>query len=266
MSETLSVTLDTSKENVQPTLEEEAAKYTEAPVEGDRPEWLPEKFKSPEDLAKAYQELQSKFSSRTKQEPDDDEEYDGEEYADEAEGEELEAEDQARDAVEEAGLNFDELSSKYWDRGGLDDSDYDTLEANGIPRSIVDQFIQGQQAIIESTRQSVLSSVGGEASYNELTSWAKDNLAEDEIDAYNIAVNGGDMRMTMLAVKGLEARYRADNGAEPKRQITGETSRAGSEAYRSLTELQKDMSDPKYKTDPAFRRDVERKLSISDIM
>ena len=264
MSETLSVTLDTSKEVVQPTLEEEAAKYDDLTPSEDRPEWLPEKFKSPEDLAKAYQELQSKFSSRNQQEPDGEEEYE-EDYTEDGVDPEG-AEDDARDMVEEAGLDFDELSSKFWENGNLDDEDFDALEQGGIPRHLVEQFIEGQKAIVDSTRQSVLTSVGGEASYNELTSWAKDNLADDDIDAYNEAVNSGNMKMTMMAVRGLEARYRADNGSEPKRQIAGETARAGSESYRSLTELQKDMSDARYKTDPAFRRDVERKLSRSDIM
>lgn len=264
MSETLSVTLDTSKEVSQPTLEEEAAKYTEASTE-ERPEWLPEKFNSPEDLAKAYQELQARFSSRTQQE-DEDEAYSDDEYEEGYDEEYDTAEDEARDVVENAGLDFDELSNKFWETGALDDEDYEALESTGIPRHLVDQFIEGQQALIEGTRQTVLNSVGGEAAYSELTEWAKDNLPDDEIDAYNAAVNSGDIKMTMLAVKGLEARFRAENGSEPKRQIAGETARAGSEAYRSLSELQKDMSDPRYKNDPAFRRDVERKLSRSDIM
>lgn len=38
----------------------EVAVATEAPV-SDRPEWLPEKFKSPEDMASSYSELESKL-------------------------------------------------------------------------------------------------------------------------------------------------------------------------------------------------------------
>lgn len=264
MSETLSVTLDESKDSAQPTLEQEAAKYDHLTPSEDRPEWLPEKFKSPEDLARAYQELQSKFSSRSKQEEDIEEEYEEGDIEEDVSAED--AESDARDMVKEAGLDFDELSSKFWQNGNLDDKDFEALEQGGIPRHLVEQFIAGQQAILNTTRQSVLNSVGGEASYNELTSWAKDNLAEDDIDAYNEAVNSGDMKMTMMAVRGLEARYRADNGSEPKRQIAGETARAGSESYKSLAELQKDMSDARYKNDPAFRRTVEQKLSRSDIM
>lgn len=32
----------------------------------ERPEWLPEKFNAPEDLAKSYQELQSKLGAKKK--------------------------------------------------------------------------------------------------------------------------------------------------------------------------------------------------------
>ena len=45
----------------------EVAVATEAPVDGsqsgtvDRPEWLPEKFKSPEDMAASYSALESKL-------------------------------------------------------------------------------------------------------------------------------------------------------------------------------------------------------------
>lgn len=261
MGETLSVTLDSSQTTVQPSLEEEAAKYdTPAPVE-ERPQWLPEKFKSPEDLAKAYNELQAKFSSRN-QEP----ETPPSDVEEEAAADDQEVEDQARQAVNEAGLDFDELSQRFWENGALDDTDYEALEKGGIPRSLVDQFIRGQEAIIEATRQSVYSTVGGEEAYETMLEWARDTLNDAEISAYNQAVNSGDMNMTMLAVKGLNARYRAENGAEPARQIGGETAKGGADVYRSLAELQKDMSDPRYAKDPAFRRDVENRLGRSDIM
>ena len=40
----------------------------EAQDNQDRPEWLPEKFKSAEDMAKSYTELEKKFSSGNKEE------------------------------------------------------------------------------------------------------------------------------------------------------------------------------------------------------
>ena len=56
MNETL---LDTSTEEVEDTTEQ-----TEVVETTDRPEWLPEKYKTGEDLAKAYKELESKLGNK----------------------------------------------------------------------------------------------------------------------------------------------------------------------------------------------------------
>ena len=263
MGDTMSVSIDTSKDVAQPTLEEEAAKY-EAPVpEEDRPDWLPEKFKSAKDLAKAYSELEKKMGSKpeSKEAPAADNTADDESSAEEDKS----VEEQAREATEKAGLDFDKLSEKYWTQGNLDESDYEALEKANIPKAIVDQFIAGQEAILNATKSQVFSSVGGEDAYNSMTEWAGDNFTKDEIAAYNTAVNSGNLDMAMMAVKGLKARYEAEVGFEPKREIRGANAKAGSTVYRSVAELESDMRDPRYKNDPAYRKDVERKLARSDI-
>lgn len=282
MGETLTVSVDTSKDVQQPSLEELAAKMDEAnpPSESveDRPEWLPDKFKSVEDMAKAYSELEKKLGSKatpdipvkeaTKTSNDategSAEAQDGD--AEEPEGVDAPTEDAAREASEKAGLDFDNLSAKYWEQGDLDETDYKALEKAGIPKTIVQSFIKGQEALLDATRQSVFQTVGGEDSYNSMTEWAADNLDAAEINAYNKAVNSGQMDVAMMAVKGLKARFDAENGFEPARTIAATGAKAGASVYRSIAEMEKDMGDPRYKTDPAFRKDVERKLARSDIM
>lgn len=275
MAETLSVNIDTSKDNAQPSLEEEAAKYDEAPVasEEQRPDWLPEKFKSAADMAKAYGELEKKLGSKNppeippaKEEPSaTKDESAGEEETTEEDTSDKTAEEQARDASEKAGLDFDDLSAKYWEKGELAQSDYEALEKSGIPKAIVDQFIAGQEALLKATTSQVYDTVGGESTYNDMTAWAADNLGKEEVQAYNNAVNSGDMNTAMMAVKGLHARYTATVGYEPARTVTGAAKTGANASYRSIAELEKDMGNPKYKTDPAFRKDVENKLSRSDI-
>jgi len=268
MGDTTTVSIDTSKDVAQPTLEEEAAKYDnlEASTD-DRPEWLPEKFKSAEDMAKAYSELEKKFSSRTKETPVEETTEDNvsAEGTDNEEATET-PEEKARQVTKEAGLDFDELSNAYWENGSLSDQHYAKLEEAGIPKALVDQFIAGQEAIINTTRTQVFNTVGGEDAYNSMTSWAADNLSEDEIKAYNGAVNSGNSAAAMMAVKGLKARFDAEVGFEPTRVVKGSTAKAGASTYRSVAELEADMANPKYWSDPAFRKDVERKLSRSDIM
>lgn len=267
MGDTLQVSIDASKDVAEPTLEELAAKYDEAaPPAEDRPEWLPEKFKDPSELAKAYAELEKKLGSSSKEPLEATEKTTEADPELEGTKDTPDAEEAAREAADKAGLDFDTLSQKYFEKGSIEDSDYAALEKAGIPKSLVDQFIAGQEALLTATRNSVFSAVGGESQYSELTEWAADNFSKQEIDAFNKAVNSGDLNMTMMAVKGLQARYKAEVGFEPTRQVRGETARAGSHAYRSIAEMEKDMSDPRYKSDPAFRKDVERKLANSDIM
>ena len=240
------------------SLEEEAAQkgldangepleQTEQKADSDRPEWLPEKFKSPEDMAKAYSELESKLGSSKR-----------------TEEQQQEIDDTAKDAVESAGLDFDAMSEEFYANDGLSDETYEKLEAGGIPREIVDQYIDGQRFAGEATRNSLLESVGGENQYNEMTEWAADNFSEDEIDAYNEAINGPS-NMARMAIAGLKARYEAANGSEPRRTLGGSEPN-NSSVYRSVAELMADMNNPKYANDDAFRADVERKLARSDIM
>ncbi len=268
MGDFTTVSIDTSKDVAQPTLEEEAAKYDNLDAStDDRPEWLPEKFKSAEDMAKAYGELEKKFSSRTPQNTPAADEADEEDSEDgETTEEDTTAEEQARKVTKDAGVDFDALSNHYWEKGALSEDQYATLEKAGIPKALVDQYINGQEAILTATRNTVFSAVGGEDRYNSMTDWATEVLSKDEISAYNKAVNSGDMNSAMMAVKGLKARYDADVGFEPQRQVKGEARKAGSSVYRSVAELQKDIADPRYQKDNAFRRDVERKLARSDIM
>ena len=213
----------------------------------DRPEWLPEKFKSVEDMAKAYENLEAKLGRGERDQETD------------------EVDQTANDAVEAAGLDFEEMSQEYFDNDGLSESTYDKLEAGGIPREIVDQYIAGQKASGEATRTELLETVGGEEQYAEMTNWAADAFSDGEIDAFNDAINQGNSNMARMAIAGLKARYEAANGSEPSRTISGAEPRDGS-SYRSVAELMEDMSNPKYHNDDAFRSDVERKLARSDIM
>ena len=269
------VTISQASKTVEPSLEEQAraagididgvdptAQSQEAPK---RPEWLPPKFKTEAELAAAYAELERKLGSQG-QNPDENKDQ-GQEApkVEEPAKEEPSAEDQAREATEKAGINYDELSKEYYDNGEtLSDQAYEKLEKAGIPRNLVDQFIQGQKAVVEAQRQTVFATVGGQAQYDAMTQWAAENLSEAEVAAYNAAVDNGDMNSVMMAVKGLQSRYEASVGLEPARRVTGKAPQTVNR-YNSIAEMQEDMANPKYENDPAFRAMVERKLAASDI-
>lgn len=229
----------------------------------ERPGWLPEKFKSPEDMANAYSELEKKLGKGEAR----DEKPSTDDVSDEVtpQDDTNTTEDEAREQVEKAGLDFDELSAKYWEKGSIEEADYAKLEKAGIPRHMVDQFAEGQKAVVQLERQEAFNLVGGEDSYTEMVQWAANNLTDKEIATYDKAVNGNDKAARQMAIKGLSARFKGDSGYEPGRTVGGKGGRGGQDVYESVAELQSDMNDPRYSKDPAYIRKVEAKLARSNI-
>jgi hypothetical protein len=222
----------------------------------ERPEWLPEKFKTPEDMAKSYAELEKKMSGG--KEPE----------AAPAEGEtpaEIPTNDDAKEAATNAGLDFDALQTEYGTNGGLSDETYEAINKSGIPRDVVDSYIAGQEALATRVRTDMFSSVGGEENYGSMMQWASSSLDKTEVDAYNNVMGTSDPAQIQLAVRGLHAKYQAENGSSPS-LISGETTANAGTKFESVAQVTAAMRDPKYKTDPAFRKQVEAKLARSSVI
>jgi len=223
---------------------------------------LPEKFKSVEDLAKSYSELEKKLGEQTPKEETVDP-VSATKLKEEAPKQENSLEI-AEDAVENAGLNFDTLAQEYAEKGQLGDESYKALEQSGIPKAYVDQFIAGQKAIGEQQTNNVKTMVGGEDAYNEMASWASKNMSEGEKKAYNAAVNSADMDTVKLAVDGLRAKYQAANGTEPS-LMQGKATPVAEQGFESWAEVTAAMADPRYSKDPAYQEAVKQKLANSEL-
>ena len=240
---------------------------SEKPVEENvtqsKPEGLPEKFNSVEDLAKSYQELEKKLGDNAPKtddvDPVNNAELKGEETK--TKGNDLEV---AEKAVESAGLNMDNLATEYNEKGELDAKSYDALEKAGIPKDYVNQFIEGQKAIADQQATSIKDMVGGADAYSEMSNWAAENMTEDEKTAYNTAVNSKDVETAKLAVVGLKAKFEKANGNEPN-LVEGKATVTGQDGYNSWAEVTRAMSDDRYSKDPAYQAMVQEKLSKSDL-
>ena len=231
---------------------------SEKPVEENvtqsKPEGLPEKFNSVEDLAKSYSELEKKLGDNKQEAPKED-----------APKEEAKSDlDIAEKAVESAGLNMDNLANEYNEKGELDAKSYEALEKAGIPKDYVNQFIEGQKAIADQQATSIKGMVGGNDAYNEMASWAAENMSEQEKTAYNTAVNSKDIETAKLAVVGLKAKFEKANGSEPK-LVEGKGTITGQDGYKSWAEVTRAMSDDRYQKDPAYQAMVQEKLANSDL-
>ena len=261
--------------------ENEAMLAALASDEDDKPaELLAGKYKSVEDLEKAYKELQTKLSRGQSTAP---EAEDNNAADDETDGNDEEQDDKpAGDAreiygdliggkLDEAGIDFQEMNVRWQQTGTLESGDYDQLAEAGFNRDMVDAYLSGLQykatqdtALSVKEVASIKESLGGEAEYNKMIQWAGDNLAPEEVEGFNQIINSQPMAAVKMAVTGLHARYTAVEGREPK-LIGGRASKGSSDKFESTAQLVEAMSDPRYSKDPAYQRKIQEKLGRSSI-
>jgi len=245
---------------IEPT-EEKPAEAVEQQAEelpqeqGDRPEWLPEKFKTPEDMSKAYTELEKKLGQAPKEDTEESEQV--EEKAEDNEEQSEENTSEAYQAVAEASKEF------FENDGQLSEETYNALEKAGLPRDLVDSYAAGQQALLSSEEGQIKSVAQG--NYDAMAEWANENLPQEEIDAFDEVVTGGSISQAKLAVQGLYARYQNEVGAKPK-LTQGAVSGVSTMPFKSMQELARAQSDPRYKSgDKAYHEEIDRRLSVSNI-
>lgn len=218
------------------------------------PDYIPEKFRqgSVEDahakLASSYKELERSRGTAS-------------EDASEASPPEAQASAEGAPTVSLSSATDEFLAND----GVIADATYETLAKAGLSKELVNDYIAGQQAIAGQMITRIHEAAGGADAYSALMTWASANLNEAEISAYDTIINSGSEESIRLAVNGLKSQYLASPGSNPE-LVTVLAKKFNSEpAYQSKAEMTADMRDPRYKTDEAFRKQVERKLSNSSI-
>lgn len=226
------------------------------------------KYRSAEELEKAYLELQKKLGEPKQEQTGEDaespleepEEGDEEEQVEEAPEEVSEVAQLLTDASKEFSENSSKLSEETIEKlSKLDSRTLVETWANYIAQQ-EQQAVQA--AITQQEADRVMKAVGGEAEYQAMIAWASENLTPAEVSAYDNVVNNGDADAVYWAAMGLKAKYTDAVGYEGK-QVSGKRPSTMEPGFRSHAELARAIRDPRYKDDPAYRRDVEDKLARS---
>jgi hypothetical protein len=216
-------------------------------MQSDEQRMLAGKYKSVEELEKAYEHLQSKLGQR-----DDAAESEVTEEPQAASRED------AQEVTAKAGFDFQALEGEYNENGGLSAETYKSLEEAGIPQNIVDAYIAGQEALVQNTVSKMHNLVGGESEYNEMMQWAQDTLSAEDINAFNSSLTSD--AATELAIRGLYSRYQGEKGPN---LIRGNSNAAPTGGFQSKQEMMAEMANPRYRKDPAFRAEVQRRVALS---
>jgi hypothetical protein len=156
----------------------------------------------------------------------------------------------------------DALQAEYVKDGKLSDATLDALEKKGIPKRFVEQYVKGGEALNKQTVDSLYAEVGGKANFDQMRAWAA-SLPQAERDAYESAVKTGNANVVALAVRGLYSKYTAANGTLPNLNPGVGRGPSGPAPFQSRAQLVAAIRDPKYASDPAFRREVEARVAAT---
>lgn len=245
--------------------EEEAIvqrKYEQAKEEADAQQNYAGKFRSAEELEKAYLELQKKLGQK------DDSSTDQESDEEDSSKEEA-VEEEASETSEEAQLLLEASEEYYSNNNQLKPETIEKLKE--LPsEKLIEAYMQLQQnnpvqksqPLSDADAQQIVQAVGGQEAYSETLAWAADNLTPAEVAAYDNVVNSGNKDAIFFAVQALNQRYKDAVGFEGK-TISGKAVKSSVKGFRSQAELARAISDPRYQNDPAYRFDIEERLSAS---
>ena len=263
MSETLSyqpeVQTESAPDNLTP--EEQDSLAVGEKLQAEQEGLLAGKYKSAEELEKAYVELQKKLGDNKEEEP-----------------EKASAEEQPEDKpqLSEGATLITDASKEYFDNGNKLSPEtlakFSSLSSQDLIKAYMEvqsnPEFQQQAAppaeITTSQINQIKNAAGGEKQYANIVNWAKTNLPQDQINAFDEVVNTGSVQAIQLAVSGLKAEYDNANGVEG-RMVTGKTAPNNGDVFRSQAELVRAMNDSRYDSDPAYRQDVIEKLDRSDL-
>jgi len=279
----------------QPELNEEEQNSLEVgeKIAEQEGELLAGKYKDAEELESAYLELQKKLGSEDKEKVSTPEEevdtkdiqsaFNDDNYkggyledgkVDYGKVNEIYGETLSK-IFEDSELDPFTISKEFHDnKGEVSDESKQKLIDSGLSEQFVDSYFAGRRVeagynndvpdLTDTEIISIKTSVGGDQGYNDLMEWSRDNVTQDESDAFDSIVSSGNVNAIQLLVTGLKARYEEANGYEG-RMLTGKAAQANTDSFRSQAEVVQAMNDPRYDNDPAYRKDIYDKLDRSKV-
>ena len=142
-------------------------------------------------------------------------------------------------------------------------------------KGISEREVRKEVVFLQSERQraidAALERVGGEAAWKEIQQWAAGNLTNEEKQQYRAALDSSDEQARSMALDALKARYEAVPKAPARARPSAfgkPSSKPSVSPYPSdasgAAAIARDLSDPRYKSDPAFQQLVDRRLAASD--
>lgn len=228
------------------------------------------KYENAQELEKAYIELEKKLgqqSNESKEEAVEETTSSNPLTTDGAKKEQETQEDKGAEVTESTVLEdlWQDVLSK---EGRYKKEHVEALEKMDV-REVARLHLEYRAAnsnrdLSQSDVEQLYGVVGGKENYTNMMDWAVQNLGEKEVNMFDTVMERGDPLAAFFAVRSLAYRYNDAVGYDGK-VVTGKASKSGNDEFKSQAEVVAAMGDPKYESDPAYRRAIMEKLERSDI-
>lgn len=212
------------------------------------------KYKDPKDLENAYKELEKKLGEKS------------DEVSEEVESK-IETEPEE---VNDVPSNILDEIWQEAQNNNLTKETFDKLKKMS-PVDVAKLAMQTRQQGASSSReftntdvQQIQGLVGGEENYNNLISWASENVSEQEVNMFDAVMDTGNPLAAYFAVQSMALKYSDMNGRDGQ-MVRGKAPKSTSDVFRSQQELIQAQSDPRYENDEAYQEEVLQKLARSNI-
>ena len=212
------------------------------------------KYKDAKELESAYQELEKKLGEKS-----------------EPVSEETESKNEP---VEEESNDSDNILEQLWQQGTNNKITKETFDELSKMNHIevakkAMEFrskseSQQSREFTEKDVQQIHGLVGGSDNYNNMMSWANQNVPEQEINMYDAVMETGNPLAAYFAVQTLALKYQDASGRDGQ-MITGKAPKSTADVFKSQAEMIKAMEDDRYADDPGYREAILQKLERSNI-
>lgn len=183
--------------------------------------------------------------------------------------EEVAKQNQATEALqadlEKRNIDFKALEDEYNEKGNLSDASMKALADAGYPKEVVDAYLSGVQATQEKFYNTVVGFAGSEEEYRQVAKFVQ-SQGENAVDNFNNALESGNLGVIKMVIDGVKANMKAVNGTT-NQTILGQSTSGTTEnknAFLTKQQMVEAISDPRYSTDPIYRKQIETKIMNSN--
>ena len=220
----------TTAENLSES-EQESLKVGEE-MEAQQEQLLAGKYKDASDLEKAYLELQGKLGEKS-----------------EEVSEETESKTETKEEAPESAAN---ILDDIWNEGQTDKVSKETFEKLQkmdpveVAKMAMEARSKAQQPqareFSDQDVEQIHGLVGGSENYNNMMSWAQQNVAEQEVNMYDAVMEMGNPMAAYFAVQALALKYQDASGRDGQ-LLTGKAPKSTGDSFKSQAELIRAMED-----------------------